>query len=110
MAQLLLTERHSSCKWIQSCRSKIPVCRFPSKPVILNFSDYYEWWYTYLKPNLHYIPVEKDLSNLFEQIEWAKSNDQKAKQIALNANALVAQWMTPEIMYCYYVRAFEKYR
>ena len=58
----------------------------------------------------HFIPIEEDLSDLREKIEWARNNDEKARQIALNANALAAQWMNPEFMYCYYAKTIELYR
>ena len=58
----------------------------------------------------HFIPIEEDLSDLREKIEWARKNDEKARQIALNANALAAQWMNPEFMYCYYAKTIELYR
>eukprot|EP00475_Leptophrys_vorax_P039889 TRINITY_DN7303_c0_g1_i14.p1 TRINITY_DN7303_c0_g1~~TRINITY_DN7303_c0_g1_i14.p1 ORF type:complete len:453 (-),score=97.51 TRINITY_DN7303_c0_g1_i14:471-1829(-) len=38
-----------------------------------------------LKPFEHYIPVKRDLSDLIEKIEWAKSHDDECKQIAQNA-------------------------
>ena len=43
-------------------------------------------WFSHLiKPYIHYIPVNYDLSNLIEQIEWVKNNDAEAKIIAHNA-------------------------
>ncbi|CBY24081.1 unnamed protein product [Oikopleura dioica] len=72
-------------------------------------SMYYEWWYRYMKPWQHFIPIEEDLSDLREKIEWARNNDEKARQIALNANALASQWMNPEFMYCYYAKTIELY-
>jgi hypothetical protein len=87
----------------------LPVYQFYDV-ITIQFIDYYEWWYTYLLPNVHYIPVKKDLSDLQEKIIWARNNDEKAHEIALNANAVVNQWMTPEHMYCYYAKAFELYR
>ncbi|CAG5106196.1 Oidioi.mRNA.OKI2018_I69.chr1.g2733.t1.cds [Oikopleura dioica] len=72
-------------------------------------SMYYEWWYRYMKPWEHFIPIEEDLSDLREKIEWARNNDDKARRIALNANALAAQWMNPEFMYCYYAKTIELY-
>jgi FkbM family methyltransferase len=44
-------------------------------------------WFSHLiLPYVHYIPVNYDLSNLIEQIEWVKNNDDKAKIIANNAS------------------------
>ncbi|CAG5104613.1 Oidioi.mRNA.OKI2018_I69.chr1.g1388.t1.cds [Oikopleura dioica] len=69
----------------------------------------YEWWYRYMKPWVHFIPIEKDLSDLREKIEWARNNYDKPRQIAFNANALAAQWMNPEFMYRYYAKTIELY-
>lgn len=72
-------------------------------------SKYYEWWYIYMEPWVHFIPLEDDLSDLKEKINWARDNDEKVQEIVANGNALVAQWINPELMYCYYAKAFEKY-
>ena len=43
-------------------------------------------WFSHLiKPYIHYIPVNYDLSNLITQIEWVKNNDAQAKIMAHNA-------------------------
>lgn len=43
-------------------------------------------WFSHLiKPYEHYIPVNYDLSNLIEQIEYIKNNDDIAEKIAKNA-------------------------
>ena len=62
-----------------------------------------------MEPWVHYIPLEEDLSDLKDKINWARDNDEKVKEIVANGNALVAQWINPELMYCYYAKAFEKY-
>lgn len=43
------------------------------------------WFTEFAIPFVHYIPINHDLSNLIEQIEWVKNNDAQAKQIAKNA-------------------------
>lgn len=50
-------------------------------------SDNIQWYYDALSPYKHYVPVKSDLSNLIEQIEWARSHDREARQIIQNANA-----------------------
>ncbi len=44
-----------------------------------------QWFYRPLRPYIHYVPVNGDLSNLIEKIEWAKSDDDACKIIAENA-------------------------
>jgi hypothetical protein len=43
------------------------------------------WFKDLIKPNIHYISVKYDLSDLFEKIEWVKNNDSEAQKIAENA-------------------------
>ena len=62
-----------------------------------------------MEPWIHFVPIEEDLSDLKEKIEWARANDEKVQEIVKNGNELVAKWINPELMYCYYAKAFEKY-
>jgi len=44
------------------------------------------FWFSHLiQPYIHYIPVNYDLSNLLEQLDWVKNNDASAQIIANNA-------------------------
>ena len=43
---------------------------------------YVQWYYPRLKPWLHYIPIDINLSNLTEMVLWAIRNDDRARQIA----------------------------
>lgn len=54
-------------------------------------------WFSHLiKPYEHYIPIKYDLSNLIEQIEWVKNNDEKAKIIAENAYKFAETYFSNE--------------
>jgi hypothetical protein len=54
-----------------------------------------QWYYDRLKPWEHYVPVKADASNLGEQVEWVRSNDAQAAEIAANGQRL-AQALTFE--------------
>ena len=43
--------------------------------VLKQESHYYEHFYKDLEPYKHYVPFKRDLSDLEEKIEWAKTND-----------------------------------
>ena len=58
---------------------------FCTKSIPFLISNGICWFSPYIKPYVHYVPVEYDLSNLIEQVEWVKNNDDKAKIIAENA-------------------------
>lgn len=49
---------------------------------------FYQWYYSKLRPWEHFIPISADLSDLFEKIDWAKSNPSHAHDIAKNGQAL----------------------
>jgi hypothetical protein len=47
-------------------------------------SSWRQWYYNSLQPWHHYIPVQNDLSDLEEKIEWSLANDERARDIAEN--------------------------
>jgi len=54
-------------------------------------------WFSHLiTPYVHYIPVKYDLSNIIEQIEWVKNNNEKAKVIANNALSFSEKYFSSE--------------
>lgn len=54
------------------------------------------WFWQYLKPWEHYVPVRWDLSNLVEMIEWCQKNDKKAQKIAEQGQALAKTLFTKD--------------
>jgi hypothetical protein len=53
--------------------------------ILLVESDYKLWFEQLLVPYVHYIPVKKDLSDIYEKISWCKKNDLESMKIATNA-------------------------
>lgn len=49
------------------------------------------WAMPVLKAWKHYVPVNRELSNLVEQIAWARSHDEEARVIAANAAQLMTR-------------------
>ncbi len=45
------------------------------------------WFSSFLVPYYHYVPVDYDLSDLYQKIEWVLEHDHEAKRIAENALA-----------------------
>jgi protein glucosyltransferase len=45
-------------------------------------NEWLEFFYDELKPWVHYIPVETDLKNVKELIQFANENDKVVKKIA----------------------------
>lgn len=54
-------------------------------PLLISHPDNAVWFQRYIRPMVHYVPIEYNLSNLEEMIEWLVSHDVEAKHIASNA-------------------------
>ncbi len=59
--------------------------------VIKQNSHYIKWYSNLLTPYKHYIPVNKDLSDLDVIMRWIKEHDEEAKEIADTATNLVKE-------------------
>ena len=58
---------------------RLPYLLAGNSVVLKQDSYYYEHFYKELKPYEHYVPFKRDLSNLLEQIQWSKDNDEKVR-------------------------------
>lgn len=54
-------------------------------------SGFADWWHKELVPYQHYVPVQRDLSDLYERYQWAEGHPDKAKSIVQNAMDICAQ-------------------
>ena len=45
-------------------------------------SPYEQWYYSEIQEWVHFVPVERDLSNLIEILDWCSSHDGEAREIA----------------------------
>ena len=67
------------------------------------------WFSEYIIPYIHYIPVNYDLSNLIEQIEFIKNNDTIAKQIAMNALEFTKKYFSSEFQKAHVLKNINKF-
>ena len=58
----------------------------------------------WLKPYVHYIPVEMDLSDLGDKVQWAIKNDKLARKIAENGRDFVKNHLRKADLDCYVFR------
>lgn len=77
--------------------------------VFKNDSNQMLWFYKALKPYKHYIPVNYELGDLLEKIEWAKQNDALCQEIAENATKLALAELRDEDNFAYLYHALKKY-
>jgi hypothetical protein len=64
------------------------------------------WFMKYLVPNVHYVPVKYDLSDLVEQIVWIQKHDQESKQIAQNAYEFATTTFSSDFQQNYLLEQF----
>ena len=70
-------------------------------------SEYYEHFYSDLKPMTHYIPIKADLSDLLQVIKWAKTHDQEVRQIGANGRSYAVNHLLPKDILCYHAVLFK---
>ena len=44
-----------------------------------------QWYYKYLKPWVHYVPIKSNLRDFYKKIDWALSHPRKCQEIAQNS-------------------------
>lgn len=74
-----------------------------SVPVMVTHPDNQYWFQPFLRPMVHYVPVQYDLSDLQERIDWLVSHDTEAKQIAEAALAFSREVFSPEFQRTYLI-------
>lgn len=73
---------------------RVKLLMFSGRALFLQDRDYEEWYYPFIKPYVHYIPVKSDLSDLHSQYLWALDNKNLCDQIALNAQEFAMKNLT----------------
>lgn len=68
-----------------------------------------QWFYHALKPYVHYIPIRRDLSDILEKLEWAKSHDNECELISDNARTFVHANLTGEHQLFYFYLILKEY-
>lgn len=66
------------------------------RPVFLVNRAYKEWYFEYMKPMVHYVPVKEDLSDLVEMYDYMESHPEIYDNIVENAKAFVEEYFSPE--------------
>ncbi|XP_074813759.1 protein O-glucosyltransferase 3-like isoform X6 [Natator depressus] len=88
---------------------RFPYLMLGDSLVLKQTSQYYEHFYSELKPWKHYVPIKRSLDDLLEKIKWAKVNDEEARKIAKEGQLVARELLQPHRLYCYYYKVFQKY-
>lgn len=76
--------------------------------VLLADFVYEEWFTRFMEPNVHYIRVAKDLSNLREKLEWVRDNPEAVKEIGRNGKQFYDKYLSFEASEEFYYELFYK--
>lgn len=72
-------------------------------------SKWVQWYFGALEPNVHYVPVKEDLSDLVGKLQWAIAHDEEASQIAGQCREFALTHLTREHGLAYLYRLIECY-
>ncbi|KAI0213689.1 Protein O-glucosyltransferase 1 [Lamellibrachia satsuma] len=72
-------------------------------------NEWLEFFYPGLKPWVHYIPVNQDLSDARELIEFAQQNDKVARKIAERGRRFIWEHLRMEDISCYWEKLLKRY-
>ncbi|CAB4004741.1 O-glucosyltransferase 1 [Paramuricea clavata] len=71
--------------------------------------EWLEFFYTALKPWVHYVPVRTDLSDVRDLIEFARANDKVVHEIAKRGEKFIWDHLRMEDVHSYWKRLLKKY-
>jgi hypothetical protein len=98
LSKPMTLEEQASYKYIIHVEGHVQAYRLSielaMRSVVLLVESKYKLWYQHrLVPWVHYVPVQSDLSDLEERIEWCIAHDDECKQIAIQAREFYDQWL-----------------
>ena len=64
--------------------------------ILMVESEYRLWFSAWLVPYQHYVPVKRDLSDLYDKISWCRQNDERCREIAARARSFFERFLGRE--------------
>lgn len=81
----------NTCSWL-----RVPWIMLSNSVLLKQETSNIEWFYSALKPYIHYVPINEDLTDIFSKLDWMQKNDDKLKEISLNAQNFIKNDLMPE--------------
>ncbi len=94
----------NTCPWL-----RVPWIMLSNSVLVKQETSNVEWFYSSLKPYVHYVPIKKDLTDIFDKIEWLKSHDEEAHKISINAQNFIRNELMPEHIEAHMVLILNEY-
>ncbi len=84
----------TNANWAERLRTHL----FTSSVLVKHEAECIEWFYPLMEPWVDYIPFSLDMSDLTQNIMWARSNDDECKKMVQNANWLAKEYLNEKTM------------
>lgn len=94
----------NTCSWV-----RIPWIMLSGSVLVKQETNKLQWFYPALEAYKNYVPVNERLTNLFDQYNWMKNNDQEVHKIAQNAHDFVKNNLMPEHIEAHMVITLNEY-
>jgi hypothetical protein len=72
-------------------------------------TEWAEFFYSLLRPYIHYIPLGRGLEDLYTQLEWAQQNEAWTRRIAENGQAYANDHFNAEAVDAYFGSVLTEY-
>jgi hypothetical protein len=76
--------------------ARLKILLHSGRPVLIQDRPWREWFWSELKPMENFIPVQRDLSDLVEKLEWAQANPAEAEAIGRAGQSFALAKLTRE--------------
>lgn len=100
--EYVVEENHLDYKYLMSIDGntcawrRVPWTMLSNSVLAKQETSKIEWFYPAIKPYVHYIPINENLTNLLPQLEWMKNHDMELEEISQNATNFVKNNLMPE--------------
>jgi hypothetical protein len=106
LAKPLTPEQQSKYKYIIHADGHVSAFRLSLELsmgccILIIDSPYSLWFKQLLKPYTHYIPIKRDLTDLYDTIRWCRENDDKCLEIAKNAKEFYKTYLSKKGIFDY---------
>lgn len=98
VANKMSLQEQSNFKYILTLEGHVAAYRLSyelssGSVVLLAESKWKMWYYKFLQPYIHYVPVKEDLSDLLDKIDWCRDHDEQCRVIAESAKSFYDRYL-----------------
>jgi hypothetical protein len=94
-----------NCGWADRLKTQLAL----GMTILLQENFCHEFFLPLLRPWVHYIPVQNDLSDLVDKLRWAHSHPTEAREIGLNAAEFAHRHLSRKSWRLYFELTLDKY-